>query len=741
MAFSSKKIILTHLLVSSLFFPFSFSQTSNNSLKLKENALFSNPLNTRSVESNAVFSTQEHRARLVQLNNIEDLSSMDFNQVLIFNLFDDVTLPVQLERKEGSYVNGLEVWIGRTPDVRFDHLKQYKNTVVVVNPKTNKMVAHIQSEKGYYQILPTQNKGEYRIRDYKDEPIQCDLLTDKLAKLNHPENKLMLRSNCGNACYNETDANGKYVFDVFMGFSTSAATAAGDIAAYAQAQVETVNMGLTNSLVTTGYMRLVGTGTTTNNPGIVTSVLSDCYTWFAAQIAALAPDFVTVYQTSTGATNEAGGWAGVGDYSNVNDIALPSAFRHEMGHNVGGGHCVGDGSVFPYAHGYDNGNWKTHLCGNSVNFYSNPLINDNLGNPIGDAASANMARAWRERAAEMAQKSNHKVAYFAGDACVNSICLPSHFGSQDELIKQVVFNTINNNQSAPGWTCTTTTGYSDFTNLSTNVVRNTSYPITITPNFSFAESKVSVWIDWNKNNTFEATEQVGNFAGLGPWTTSVTVPPTAQIGNITLRIRLQYGTTYTPTPCGGSPYSSGETEDYTLTVAVVLPVELLDFKGENTEGGNFLTWQTASENNNHGFEIQRSNSGQDFETIGFVEGKGNSNQTQSYTFNDAKPYLGVNFYRLKQMDKDKKATLSNTIALSKELKTRLIYPNPTKGEIWIEQSPTASTKVMIVNTLGQVVKNLNLNSNNLTIADLPNGVYYITISTNNQSETQRIIKQ
>ncbi len=495
----------------------------------------------------------------------------DFSDNTVLNLFDDLQFSVKLARREETVFKDLEVWTGRAADAPFDHLDHYTNVTIVYNPVTTHIVGNVTLGGISYQILPTKTQGICRIAELKPDTFSCNggLLRAQepaMSPASGAANKSAGLKNLCSSCLEDKDAGGKQVLDIFVGFSSSAAAVAIDTNAYALSMVQSVNNGLANSNVGSVYMRLVGTGVTTHNPGIITSVLDSTYIWFANRIDSLAPDFVSMFQTATGAPGEAGGWGTVPGYSTVCDVRAPNAFRHEIGHNVGGGHCPGDGSALPYAHGFNNGNWTTHLCGNGVNFYSSPRVPDNHGIRIGDSATADMARVFGERGAEMAQHAGHRVPFYAGDSCAGIVCRPSHWGAQNELIKTVVFNTINNNQAIPDWTCPAVTGYSDYTNMSTTLVRNKTYSITITPNFSFADSKVGVWIDWNNNNRFSPSERVAVFTGKGPWTSPVTVPGGASVSRVRMRLRLQYGSAYNPDPCAGSSYSSGETEDYAVQI-------------------------------------------------------------------------------------------------------------------------------------------------------------------------------
>lgn len=701
-------------------FPFHPTDTSRN-------RLFSETGLPDKSAAQQVLAPFEKRFRILQITE----ALTDFSGAVTFNLFHDVQCSVQLQRQSGDFYGGMQVWTGRTPDARFDHLPHYINTVVVVNPETGNLVANLQNQQGWFQVLPTSVPGQYRIRDCKTDPISCELL-GSLAT--HPDRQaLEERSVCGSACLNETDANGKYVIDIFIGFSNSAAAAAGDFNAYAQAMVTSVNTGLTNSLVTDTWLRLVGTGTTPNNPGVVTSVLDDCYNWFATPIETTAPDLVSVFQTLTGASGEAGGWGYVGGYSNVNNIGQPNAFRHEIGHNAGGGHCPGDGSVLPYAHGFDTGNWRTHLCGNSVNFFSTPAVNDDLGQPIGDAATADMARTWRERAQEMAQRRLHRIPFFTGDECVNQICIPSHLGPQIELVRRVVFNTIDNNQTVPDWNCPTTTGYSDYTHLSTTVTKGETYPMTIMSNYSWPESNLGVWIDWNNDGILSTAERVINLSGNGPWSQPVLVPLDAVTGPLRLRIRLQYGEDYVPHPCDGSGYTSGETEDYTVAVASALPVELVDFQGVSTKGDNLLSWRTAREINTDFFEIERSQDATGFVKIGKSAARG---MASSYSFADRPPVQGTVYYRLKMVDRDGTFQYSQMIALGEGAQNGFaLFPNPASEQILLrtDQAVESDMQVSFWNAQGQKVLEVSVSASGagflpIDVRQLPAGVYQCRIS-------------
>lgn len=646
-------------------------------------------------------------------------------------------LSVQLEIDTKNQYKDLVVWNGLAPDARFDHLPQYKNIVVVYNRETDKFAAYFMLPEGEFQLLPTTNSSrDYWLiqgsNDWKCRTLEADEIPPSQASLREGEDCDCL----------ETDQNGDFPIDIFMGYSNSAAATAGDINAHAAMMVASVNQGLTNSLVDNVFLRLVGTGETANNPGVVTSVLSDCRIWFADEIKALGPDYIGVFQTPTGAPGSAGGWAGVGGSTSVNSINSPNAFRHEIGHNGGGGHCPGDGSTLPYAHGFDNGNWRTHLCGNDVNFYSTPLVDDDLGNPIGDAVTADMAQAFRDRAPNIIYGNRHRVPYFAGDICATFPCFPQHFAGQNEFINQVTINTIDN--ATGGWECDNTTGYSDYVALSTDVEIGVAYPLTVTPNFSFSNSRFNVWVDWDGDGEFQNDEYLINLTGTGPWTGNITPPVGTSLGNKRLRIRLQFGANYTPDPCNGSGFNGGETEDYTLNVIAALPVELTDFRASCDQEKLSLDWITNSEINNHGFEIQESEEGRVWKKLGWQPALGSGNSVVPLAYHFTWPDTGGSYLRLKQIDKDGAFSFSPMIANPCSENSAdgefIVYPNPLKDWLIIERTLEDPSEMLfqIFSPSGQLVSQeyFDQSFTRWDAQALVNGVYFYKIIKNGQPVKQ-----
>ncbi len=196
----------------------------------------------------------------------------------------------------------------------------------------------------------------------------------------------------------------------------------------------------------------------------------------------------------------------------------------------------------------------------------------------------------------------------------------------------------------------------------------------------------------------------------------------------------------------------------TATGSAILPVKLVSFKGERAGLRNNLYWATASEQNNRGFELQRSADGENFSALTFVPSKainGNSSTVLSYQFYDEKPFSGNNYYRLKQVDTDGKITYSFVVLVkgvrSNSISMSAVYPNPTNANLKVVLSAPASNSVRLVITdvAGKVVMQqasgiiLGDNLINVNVAHLPSGTYMIKTVCKNGCETtvSKFVKQ
>jgi hypothetical protein len=202
--------------------------------------------------------------------------------------------------------------------------------------------------------------------------------------------------------------------------------------------------------------------------------------------------------------------------------------------------------------------------------------------------------------------------------------------------------------------------------------------------------------------------------------------------------------------------SSGGIE---TNICLFIPVELTSFTSSVSGNNVILSWVTASEINNSGFEVQRkvnrlqsTVSNSEFETIGFVEGNGTTTVTIYYSFEDKNLAAGKYFYRLKQIDFDGTFEYSNVIEVEVNIPAEFSllqnYPNPFNPSTTIEyQIPSDGfVSLTIYNTIGQEVSTL-LNENqsagkySITFeADkLPSGLYFYKLNSGEFSSTKKML--
>jgi len=185
---------------------------------------------------------------------------------------------------------------------------------------------------------------------------------------------------------------------------------------------------------------------------------------------------------------------------------------------------------------------------------------------------------------------------------------------------------------------------------------------------------------------------------------------------------------------------------------LIIPVELTSFTAISNNGVVELNWQTATEVNNHMFEIERKAEASEFRTIGYVEGSGTTTEPRSYSYTDNDVETGSYIYRLKQVDFNGTFTYSNevevdvTAPLTFNLEQN--YPNPFNPSTKINYSvPEAgNVKLAVYNIVGEEVVVLvngytQAGSFDVTFnaSNLPSGVYLYKLQSANSVQTKKMI--
>ncbi len=190
-----------------------------------------------------------------------------------------------------------------------------------------------------------------------------------------------------------------------------------------------------------------------------------------------------------------------------------------------------------------------------------------------------------------------------------------------------------------------------------------------------------------------------------------------------------------------------------LPLYTPLPIKLLSFSAVRAGQNVVLNWVTTSETNSSYFEIERSENGRSFYSIGKVNATGNTATTQQYSLTDASISLANKtiYYRLKQVDKDGVFTYSKTLAITteKEASHFAVFPNPIKDVFTLSVSQNGTTRYSfsIVNMNGQVIyrqNNLPGGTGVFTIDALQHqfaGTYLLQLQTGNEIKQLKLIKE
>jgi hypothetical protein len=178
----------------------------------------------------------------------------------------------------------------------------------------------------------------------------------------------------------------------------------------------------------------------------------------------------------------------------------------------------------------------------------------------------------------------------------------------------------------------------------------------------------------------------------------------------------------------------------TLHFGTPLPVSLINFSASTIENAIQLKWQTAYEESNLGFYIERSANGRDWQSLSFIAGHGTSSVVEDYSYTDMNPLQGVNYYRLKQLDQDGVFKYSAVVSALIKISGRLVlYPNPTKDKLYFTTPQTG--KILIFNTSGQKMLSEELNhSQTISLPNISPGEYLIQLRRKDGSiQNEKII--
>jgi hypothetical protein len=164
-----------------------------------------------------------------------------------------------------------------------------------------------------------------------------------------------------------------------------------------------------------------------------------------------------------------------------------------------------------------------------------------------------------------------------------------------------------------------------------------------------------------------------------------------------------------------------------------VPVELVSFTASASAGDVLLEWETASEVNNLGFELQRASSDTRFDVIGFVPASGAHGGR--YAFVDANVPPGAWRYRLRQVDTDGSESYSPEVQVAIETRPHdaallTLWPNPARDRVTVRATTAPLGDLVLRDLLGRELRRVRAATLTVLPLDgLPAGLYRIDAET------------
>lgn len=169
----------------------------------------------------------------------------------------------------------------------------------------------------------------------------------------------------------------------------------------------------------------------------------------------------------------------------------------------------------------------------------------------------------------------------------------------------------------------------------------------------------------------------------------------------------------------------------TVDIPAPLPVELAYFKANAIGTQVELQWQTASEDQNSHFMVERSSDGKLFEGIGMVAGNGTTSLTTNYSFYDQVPLVGTSYYRLKQVDEDESFTYSKVVTVTRKVSQQVhVFPTIATQELQVSTGINLQ-QAIVIDPMGRKVLDVNLpntgSNYSVKVNTLESGTYVLVL--------------
>jgi hypothetical protein len=180
-----------------------------------------------------------------------------------------------------------------------------------------------------------------------------------------------------------------------------------------------------------------------------------------------------------------------------------------------------------------------------------------------------------------------------------------------------------------------------------------------------------------------------------------------------------------------------------------LPVSLKHFTAKAVERSSVLQWEVAAEVNTSHYEVERSGNGLQFSKLGRVVAVSDQRSSKAYDYVDRNPLPGVNYYRLRMVDKNAAYSYSNMaeVRFGHDDAVQII-PNPTKDITYVSYMATAEGYInfQVVDMNGRLLQTRTIermrgmNNTSFDLSALAQGVYWITLQDETSTRSYRVVR-
>jgi Concanavalin A-like lectin/glucanases superfamily/Secretion system C-terminal sorting domain len=339
----------------------------------------------------------------------------------------------------------------------------------------------------------------------------------------------------------------------------------------------------------------------------------------------------------------------------------------------------------------------------------------------------------------------------ANNAGINTLTdVSDHCTTSNGVLSGFALNGATSNWVAPGGTVAGTCA-NNFPNIA---VTGNSVCITIgdpSPSTAdFTDFNGTLSRTFTIQNTGNTTLNITSvtITGVNQSEFSVTSAPSATVaaaGSTTFTVTFAPATNGAKSAIVNVNNDDGDEGVYSFNIAAAfftLPVNMTSFTVKKDGTHSQLTWVTASESDNIGFDVQRSLDGRTWNNIAFVPGAGTTSTERTYAYTDLTPAKGTNYYRINQRDFNNHGTYSEVRAVTFANLATLVYPVPTNDKIVIEliDSRLIGTHAVISDLQGKIIRQVTLTKmqQEISLAALPAGTYLLKTD---DGVTHKLIKQ